>query len=124
MEELTYGIVNITVRLSTFSGGSISLNFDGLKDIGVYGDRTSGALTITTNKNYTDFYDNGVWLSTGVLRIVINIFSIKIGSAAKKNIISFIFYCTNFTSLFLSIFLIGVVSTSLIDVGNVKVVTF
>lgn len=60
MENLTYGIANITIRLSTFSGGSISLNFDGLKDIGIYGNRTSGALTIATNKNYTDFYDNTV----------------------------------------------------------------
>ena len=123
MEELTYGIANITVRLSTFSGGSISLNFDGLKDIGVYGDRTSGALTITTNKNYTDFYDNGVWLSTGVLRIVINIFSIKIRDS-KKNIISFIFYCTNSSSLFFTIFLIDVVGTNFIDVGDIRVVAF
>lgn len=60
MENLTYGIANITIRLSTFSGGSISLNFDGLKDIGVYGNRTSGALDITTSMNYKDFYNNEV----------------------------------------------------------------
>lgn len=61
MENLTYGIANITIRLSTFSGGSISLNFDGLKDIGVYGNRTSGALNITTSMSYKDFYNNSVW---------------------------------------------------------------
>lgn len=60
MEELTYGIANITIRLSTFSGGSISLNFDGLKDIGVYGNRTSGALNITTSTSYKDYYNNEV----------------------------------------------------------------
>lgn len=60
MENLIYGIANITIRLSTFSGGSISLNFDGLKDIGVYGDRISGALNITTSTSYKDFYNNSV----------------------------------------------------------------
>lgn len=48
--------------MSTFSGGSISINADGLKDIGIYGNKTSGALNITDSaKNYNNFYDNETW---------------------------------------------------------------